>query len=326
MLGTIVGALGTAGIGVAATAVLFFLLNALAERLPPRWERRLKPYLFVLPALALVGVLLVWPTIQTVVYSFANADSTRWVGVANYRALLVDNADDFHHTLLNTLLWLVAVPTATVGVGLLVAALADRLRPRAAKLAKTVIFLPMAIGAVGVATIWRLVYDPDPNIGLQNAVWHGVLRRNPIAWLQDQTFHLNTFELMIMLLWGVIGFAMVLLSAAINGVPSETVEAAHIDGASALQIFFLVVVPQIRITIATVFVTVLASTLKIFDIVYVTTNGNFDTNVIGLEFFNQQNVYQNNGYAATIVVVLLLAVTPVMVFQVRQFRAQQALR
>src|SRR3954452_2042025 len=107
------------------------------------WERRGVPHLFVLPALGLVGVLLVWPTIQTVVYSFANADSTRWVGLANYRALLVDNADDFHATLVNTLLWLVAVPTATVAAGLLVAALVDRLRPRAAKTAKTVIFLPM---------------------------------------------------------------------------------------------------------------------------------------------------------------------------------------
>ncbi|MFN2561144.1 MAG: carbohydrate ABC transporter permease [Jatrophihabitans sp.] len=326
MLGTLWQALENTGVGIGATVALFVVLNRLGELLPVRWEQRAQPYLFIGPALVLVGVLLVWPTLQTIAYSFANSDSTRWVGLGNYRALLVDGADGFHATLANTLLWLAAVPVATVVLGLLVAALADRLRPRAAKAAKTVIFLPMAIGAVGVATIWRLVFAPDPQLGLQNAVWHGLLGQAPVAWLQDQRLHLNTFELMIMMLWGVIGFAMVLLSAAINGVPPETVEAARIDGATESQVFFLVVVPQIRTTLATVFVTVLVSTLKIFDIVYVTTNGNFDTNIIGLEFFNQQNAYQNNGYAATIVVILLLAVAPVMAFQVRRFRDPGAVR
>jgi alpha-glucoside transport system permease protein len=129
-----------------------------------------------------------------------------------------------------------------------------------------------------------------------------------------------------MLLWGQVGFAVVLLSAAIKSVPVDTVEAARIDGASELQTFRHVVAPQIRTTIVTVLVAVVIITMKIFDLLYVTTNGNFDTNVVGLEFFNQQNVYQNNGYAAAIVVILLLAVAPIMAVQVRHFRAQPGLR
>jgi alpha-glucoside transport system permease protein len=246
------------------------------------------------------------------------------VGLQNYNDLLVKNVDDFHGTLFNTLLWIVFAPAATIILGLLVATLADRLHTRGEKVSKSLIFMPMAIGAVGAATIWRFVYAADPRIGIQNAVWHNVLGQSPVAWLANQQWHFNSFAIMVMFLWGQIGFSMVLLSAAIKGVPVDTIEAARIDGASELQIFFRVIVPQIRVTIITVFITVLISTLKIFDVIYVTTNGNFNTNVIGLEFFNQQNVYQNQGYAAAIVVILLVAVAPVMFYQVRQFRAQEA--
>jgi alpha-glucoside transport system permease protein len=329
VLSKVLDTLVTVVIGVAAAVILFFVLNFLAERLKGKWEDRIKPYLFLLPALLVVAVYLVYPTLQTIFYAFANADSTKIVGLKNFDDLLVKNVDDFHQTLLNTLLWIIVAPALTIGLGLVVAVLSDKLRSGGEKLSKTLIFMPMAIGGVGTATIWKFVYDAEPSnqtqIGLQNAIWTH-LGGSPIAWLQHQSFHINSLELIIMFLWGQIGFSMVLLSAAIKGVPADTLEAARIDGANEIQIFFRVVVPQIRVTIVTVFITVLIGTLKIFDIIYVTTNGGFNTNVIGVEFFNQESTNQNAGYAAAIVVILLVAVAPIMWFQVRQFKAQEAAR
>ena len=311
--------------GVGGALVLYYLLNRLAEVLPGRWEDRIKPYMYLLPALAAIGLFLIYPAIQTIVYSFANRDSTAWVGFENYTDLLTSPA--FLQTLFNTLLWIAIVPAATVVLGLGIAVLADRLKPRGEKLTKTLIFMPMAISMVGASTIWRFVYEArpagQPQIGLQNAIVTG-LGFDPVVWLQQETLHLNSFWLMIILIWAQVGFSMVLLSAAVKGVPTETLEAARIDGANERQTFFRVVVPQIWPTVITVFITVLIGVMKVFDIVYVMTNGNFNTNVIALEFYNQLFTNGNAGYAAAIVVLLMLAVVPVMIYQVRQFRAQEA--
>jgi alpha-glucoside transport system permease protein len=311
--------------GVGGALVLYYLLNKLAERLPGRWEDRIKPYVYILPAVAAIGLFLIYPAYQTIVYSFANRTSTEWVGLDNYQQLLTSEA--FLQTLFNTLLWIVIVPTATVILGLAVAVLADRLRPRGEKLTKTIIFLPMAISMVGAATIWRFVYEArpagQPQIGLQNAIVTA-LGFDPVVWLQQERFHLNSFWLMVILIWAQVGFSMVLLSAAVKGVPTETLEAARIDGATERQAFFRVVVPQIWPTVTVVFITVLIGVMKVFDVVYVMTNGNFNTNVIGLEFYNQLFTNGNAGYAAAIVVMLMVAIIPVMIYQVRQFRAQEA--
>ncbi|WP_229070770.1 carbohydrate ABC transporter permease [Actinoplanes sp. DH11] len=313
--------------GVGGALLLYYLLNKLAERLPRPWEDRIKPYLYILPAVAAIGLFLIYPAYQTIVYSFANRTSTEWVGLDNYRRLLTSEA--FLQTLFNTLLWIVIVPTATVILGLAVAVLADRLRPRGEKLTKTIIFLPMAISMVGAATIWRFVYEArpagQPQIGLQNAIVTA-LGFDPVVWLQQERFHLNSFWLMIILIWAQVGFSMVLLSAAVKGVPTETLEAARIDGATERQAFFRVVVPQIWPTVTVVFITVLIGVMKVFDVVYVMTNGNFNTNVIGLEFYNQLFTNGNAGFAAAIVVMLMVAIVPVMIYQVRQFRAQEAAR
>jgi alpha-glucoside transport system permease protein len=311
--------------GVGGALVLYYLLNKLAERLPGAWEDRIKPYVYILPAVAAIGLFLIYPAYQTIVYSFANRTSTEWVGLDNYRQLLTSEA--FLQTLFNTLLWIVIVPTATVILGLAVAVLADRLRPRGEKLTKTIIFLPMAISMVGAATIWRFVYEArpagQPQIGLQNAIVTA-LGFDPVVWLQQERFHLNSFWLMVILIWAQVGFSMVLLSAAVKGVPTETLEAARIDGATERQAFFRVVVPQIWPTVTVVFITVLIGVMKVFDVVYVMTNGNFNTNVIGLEFYNQLFTNGNAGFAAAIVVMLMVAIIPVMIYQVRQFRAQEA--
>ena len=214
-------------------------------------------------------------------YSFANDRSTEFVGFDNYTNLLA--SPSFQNTLFNTFLWILLVPAGSIVLGLLIATLADRLRPRGEKISKTLIFLPMAIGGVSAGAIWRFVYAANPptqnQIGLLNGIVTG-FGGEPVNWLQISDFRFNSLLLMVMLLWMQAGFAMVLLSAAIKGVPTETLEAARLDGAGEGAIFFRIVIPQIRTTLITVFITVLIGVLKTFDIVYVMTNGNFNTNVI----------------------------------------------
>jgi len=325
MAGKGLTALITVVIGIGAALLLFYALNKIAEVLPDKWEERLKPLLYILPAFAAIVIYLVYPAILTVINSFKDRSSTEWVGLQNYDDLLTDPG--FQDTIFNTLLWILVVPAATVILGLAIATLADRLGPSGEKLSKTVIFLPMAISMVGAATIWRFVYYAapagQPQIGLMNATL-GAFGVDPVAWLQQSEYHFNSFLLMVVLLWSQVGFAMVLLSAAVKGVPGDTLEAARIDGANERQIFFKVVVPQIKGTIITVFITVLIGVMKVFDIVYVMTNGNFNTNVLGNEFWNQLSTNFNNGAAAAIVVILMIAVIPVMWYQVRHFKAEEA--
>jgi len=312
--------------GVGGAMALFYFLNLLVEGFSRRWEERFKPYVFVLPAVAFLGLFLIYPTVGTFVYSFQNDDRTAWVGFENYTDVLGDT--DFRETIVNNVLWIVIVPAVTVALGLLVATLADKLSARWEKIAKSVIFLPMAISFVGAATIWRFVYDRATGadqIGLLNGIV-GALGFDPVSWLQFDSFNVNDMLLMVILVWLQTGFAMVLLSAAIKSVPEETLEAARIDGASELKTFFFVVVPQIRGTLITVFITVLILVMKVFDVVYVMTNGEYGTNVIGLEFFKQIFQFRNNGLASAIVVLLMLAVIPVLVYQVRHFKQEEATR
>jgi alpha-glucoside transport system permease protein len=321
----VITALITVAAGVGAAVLLYYLLNKLAEVLPGNLEHRIKPYLYILPAYAAITIYLIYPAIQTVVYSFKDAASQNFVGFANYSDLLGNPG--FQKTLINTLLWMAIVPAVTVVLGLAVAVLSDRLQPKAENAAKTIVFLPMAISLVGAGVVWRFVYyyapKGRPQIGLQNAIVTG-LGGSPVAWLEQNQFHINSLFLMVILLWSQVGFSMVLLSAAIKGVPVDTLEAARIDGANERQIFGRVVVPQIRGTLITVYVTTLISVMKIFDIVYVTTNGNFNTNVLGNEFFNQFSTNFNNGAAAAIVVMLMIATIPIMAYQVRNFRNEEA--
>jgi alpha-glucoside transport system permease protein len=325
MLIKLFNALLTVLYGVGAALILYWLLNKLAELLPGKLEDRIKPFFYILPAYLAISIYLLYPAIQTVINSFQDSASENWVGLQNYKDLL--SSSGFRDTLFNTLLWLLVVPAATVVIGLAVAVLADRLKPRAEKFTKTIIFLPMAIALVGAAVIWNLIYEVRPagqaQIGLQNAIITG-LGFDPVAWLQESTLHLNSFLLMLVLLWAQVGFAMVLLSAAVKGVPVDTIEAARIDGAGERQIFFRVVVPQIKGTIVTVFITVLIGVMKVFDVVFVMTRGNFNTNVLANEFFVQLNTNFNNGAAAVVVVLLMVAVIPVMFYQVRHFKAEEA--
>lgn len=311
--------------GVGGITLLYFVLNLLIERLPGKWEHRLKPFAFVGPAVLVVGLFLVYPAVQTIVYSFANDDSTAFVGFENYTELFSDS--DFLSALVNNLLWIIIVPTLSVVIGLLVAVLADKLSAKFENISKSVIFLPMAISFVGAGTIWGFIYyaelRADAQIGLLNAIVVA-LGFDPVVWLQQSQFALNDFLLMVIMIWLQAGFAMVLLSAAIKNVPVDTLEAARIDGANEFQIFFRVVVPQIWATMLVVFTTILILVMKIFDVVYVMTNGAFGTEVIANVFFKELLEFGNAGSAAAVVVVLMIAVIPLMVYQVRRYRAEEA--
>ncbi|MER7605469.1 sugar ABC transporter permease [Nocardioides sp. NPDC127503] len=313
-------------LGVGGTAALYWVLNFLSGLLPGKWDRRIKPYVFIGPAILVVTVFLVYPALMTVIYSFADDSSINWVGFDNYTALFRD--DEFIGTLVNNLLWILIVPAASVIVGLLVAVLADQLKAFPERVAKSVIFMPMAISFVGASTIWGFVYatrfaQGDKQIGLLSAISTS-LGFEPVAWLRIQTGNLNDLLLIVIMIWLQAGFAMVLLSSAIKGVPDDTVEAARIDGATEIQIFFKVVVPQIWPTVIVVFVTILILVMKVFDIVYVMTGGRSGTSVLANTFVLELFEFGDAGRAAAVVVVLMIAVIPVMIYQMRQFKKQEA--
>ena len=322
----LIGLLGLV-FGIGGAIVFFRFLNMVVEGMPSRLSEGLIPYAFLLPALSLLGLMLIYPTVQTVVYSFANADSTDWVGLENYTTIFATG--EFWQALLNNVLWILIVPIITVAFGLAVAVLADKLSPQGEKISKSLIFLPMSISFVGASTIWGLVYTfraPDTNqTGVLNAILVG-LGGDPQPWLQIDTARLNSLLLMVILIWLQTGFAMMLISSAIKGVPEDTIEAGRMDGAGEIRIFWQVVLPQVRPTLLAVFITVLILVLKVFDIIYVMTNGRDNSDVIANLFFRKLFVEQQAGQASAIVVVLLLMVIPVLIFQVRSYKAQEANR
>jgi alpha-glucoside transport system permease protein len=302
-------------VGVGAVWLLFIGANAAVDRLRGRWRDRLRPYVFVGPALLMLSVYLVFPSVTTIVASFTEGDG---VG-ANYARLAADPATWI--AVRNNLLWLVLGTGGSVALGLLIATLVDRVKREA--LAKTFIFLPMAISMVGAAVIWRFVYawqpPGQPQIGLLNAGWTA-LGNDPVPWLQKAPT--NTLALIVIMVWLQTGFAMVVLSAAIKGLSTEVIEAARMDGASEAQLFFRVVVPMIRGSILTVATTIAIAVLKVFDIVFVTTGGRFETDVIANRMFTEFFRYRNFGPAAALAVVLFVAVLPIIVINVRNLRRQ----
>jgi len=313
--------------GIGGAVIIFWILNKLAESLNARWEARVKPWMFAGPAILAISVYLIYPAVVTIEYSFANADSTAYIGFQNYIDLFTDNG--FLSVLFNNVLWILLVPALTVVLGLGVAVLADRLRPQGEKAAKTVIFLPMAISMVGAATIWRTIYDYQPagtpQTGMLNAI-RALFDKPPVFWYGESTLHFNSLLLMIILIWTMVGYSMVLLSSAIKSVPEDTVEAGRVDGAGERRIFFSIIVPQIWPTVITVFITALIGVMKVFDVVYVTTNGAYNTDVIVRRFYDELYTQGNSGYASAIVVILVIAITPVLIYQIRHFRREEAAR
>jgi alpha-glucoside transport system permease protein len=306
------------GVGSGGAIALFYGANGLVERFAqPRLKGRLLPWVFLAPALLLLGAYLLVPTVLTVWISLLDARSQAFVGLANYLGLVTDQTMGV--ALRNNLLWLVGVTGVSVSLGLLIAVLADRVRYEA--LPKTLIFLPMAISFVGASVIWKFVYAFRPagtaQIGLLNGVITG-LGFEPVGWLVERS--LNNFALIAIMIWLQTGFCMVLLSAAVKGIPPEIVEAARMDGANEVQIFWRIILPMIRSTILVVTTTTVLLVLKVFDIVYVMTAGNQGTEVIASRMFKEMFSFRHYGRGSAIAVILLLAVIPVMVVNIREFR------
>jgi alpha-glucoside transport system permease protein len=314
-------------VGIGASFGIYWLLDRLVNLLPNRTQKRVRAYAYILPAGVLLVTVLLLPLIQTVIFSFYNSNSRVFVGFENYIDLFTDQR--FLGILLNNFLWVAFVPAATVAVGLLVASLTNQVGPTREKIFKSLIFMPMAISFVSAATIWSFLYvnvpPGRPQIGLLNALVV-VFGGEPQPWMLISDWRLNSFLLMIIIVWLQAGFAMVLLSAAIKAVPEETVEAARVDGANRIQLFWQIVLPQIWGTVVAVFITVLILVMKIFDIVLAMTGGAFQTSVLGYEFYQEYFVNSEAGRGSAIVVVLVLLIVPLMWLQIRTARRQETLR
>lgn len=309
-------ALGSVGI-----IGIFYGLNILVEKtLPERSRLKVLPWIYVGPSVLLLTIYLVIPTIRTFYLSFFDNRSEGFVGLQNY--LFVLTAPDTLVTFRNNILWLVLVTGLSVGLGLIIAVLIDRVKYE--NLAKSLIFLPMAISFVGASVIWRFIYayrpEGAPQIGLLNAIVTS-LGFDPVGWLVNPA--INNFALIAIMIWLQTGFCMVLLSSAVKGVPDDVLEAARVDGASEIQIFRRIIVPMIMPTVLVVSTTVIVLVLKVFDIVFVMTGGNLGTDVIASRMIREMFNFRNYGRGSAIAVILLIAVIPVMVANVRRFRQQE---
>lgn len=312
--------------GVPAVQVGYaFLIEALIRPLPEKLQWTVRPWLWLAPALAFLGLFLVYPAIHTMVLSLKDARSAEFVGLQNFvfaftnRAMLI--------AFRNNVLWLIFFTGLTVGVGLLMAVLTDRVPYES--VAKSVMFLPMAISFVAAGVIWKFVYEfrpaGVPQIGLLNAVLTALIPEfQPVAWLVD--LRVNNFALIMVAVWVWVGFCLVILSAALKGIEPELPEAARVDGANEWQVFWHIIIPLLSTTIVVVATTMVIIALKAFDVVYIMTNGNFNTEVIASRMYKEMFNFRHTGRASAIAVILFAATVPVMVANIRRFRRQEAMR
>jgi len=307
-------------VGVPLVIIGYIVLTERILRLIPANRRDgIRPWLWLAPALLFVGIFLIYPTIRTVIISFMDARSENFIGIENYAEFF---GNDRNWTVfVNNLLWIVFFTLLTVVFGLLIAVLTDRVRYEA--VAKALIFLPMAISFVAAGIIWRFMYDFSPETGTLNAAI-GVLGIEPQTYLFD--WPRNTFMIIIAAAWIWTGFCMVILSAGLKGISTELLEAGRMDGANEFQVFFRIIMPLMAPTIAVVTTTMIIFALKIFDLVYVMTGGRFDTDVLANRMYSEAFISRDFGMSATVAVILLALIVPIMAFNIRRFRQQEAMR
>jgi alpha-glucoside transport system permease protein len=301
------------------------------------------PWLWLAPALALLGVFLVYPVVDTFRRSFLDERSRSFVGFDNYR-FIIENpqplVSDTHSALLNNFMWLTLFTVITVALGLTLAVLTGRVRYEAA--AKSAIFIPMAISFVAAAVIWRFMYEFNTDIGTVNATVTSLggestdwLRDTgaPQTWLTERgpdtlprPIQINNFALIFVGVWMWTGFAMVVLSAGLKGISTEILEAARVDGANEWQIFRRIIAPILSPTIVVVATTLVIQGLKKFDLVWVMTGGRFKTDVVATLFYKEAFRVGDFGVGAALAVVLLLWVLPIMVIGIRRFQFQEETR
>ena len=315
-------------VGVPAVLIAYiWLTERLITPLGGRWQGRVRPWLWIAPAIALLGFFLVYPTIRTIIRSFQSKSelNPKFVGLDNYKWFFTN--DDGLIALTNNVLWVVFFTGFTVVMGLIIAIFVDRVRYES--LAKAIIFLPLAISMVAAGVIWKFMYDFKPpgaqQTGTLNALI-GMVGLGPVAWLQTPGWRLSTLALVAIMVWMWTGFAMVIISAALKGIDPELLEAARVDGANEWQVFRKMILPLLGPTLAVVSTTMIITSLKTFDIVYTLTNGNYDTEVIANLMVKEMFTFGDFGRASAVAVVLLLAIIPIMGFNIRQFRAQESVR
>lgn len=306
-------------IGVPAVLVVYIRLGeGLIGKIKGKKQLNVRPWLWLFPAFVLLIVFLIYPVINTFILSFKNASSSSFVGLKNYIFIFTNH--EMLIALKNNLLWLVFVTLITVTLGLLIAVLTDRVKYES--VAKAFIFLPMAISAVAAGVIWKFMYEFRPRgteqIGTVNAFFTAVIPNfEPKAWLFNPP--INTYALMIVYIWMWTGFCMVILSAGLKGIPNSLLEAARIDGANEWKIFWKIIIPTMSSTIIVVATTMVINVLKIFDIVYVMTNGTLGTEVIANRMYKEMFNFHDFGKASAIAVILLLAIIPVMLVNIKRF-------
>jgi len=310
--------------GLLAFAAIVFLMFVLAERSSVKAQEWVRYLVFLVPALALLIIGLIYPAIRTLVMSFMDADSETFVGMDNY--VWAFTRPEILQVLGTTAIWVIVAPLASTFIGLVIAYLTDRMKTASA--VKSLIFMPMAISMVGASIIWKFVFDFQPNlkkvdIGLLSSLSKS-LGITPPNWLLENP--LNTFLLIAVMIWIQTGFAMVVLSAAMKNIPDEVVEASMLDGASQLKRFVQITVPMIRASIVVVLTTITIGTLKVFDIVRTMTGGNFKTNVIANEMYSQTFRSLNYGTGSALAIILFLGVVPIIWYNIRQLRLERTER
>ncbi len=283
----------------------------------------IRPWIFLGPAIVALGLYLAYPVVATLILSFQErlpGGARGWVGLENYTKMFAE--PKFAEAMINNVLWLTVVPASATAFGLLAAQLTDRLSW--GNISKSIIFMPMAISFVGAAVIFKLVYEARPadvaQIGILNHLYMMAGGDSPQQWLTIPFW--NSFFLMAVLIWIQTGFAMVILSAALRGIPEETIEAAIIDGANPFQIFFKIKIPQIMGTIVVVWTTITIATLKVFDIVFAMTNGNWETQVLANYMYDKLFVARDWGMGSASAMIIMLLVTPILVWNVYNARKE----
>ena len=293
----------------------------LVRRLPDKNRPQVRPWIWVGPALILVAAYLLLPAIGTIVQSFENNEGVV-VGFNNYASQFADfpNGGAWVAIRNNIIFWLIFYTLFALAFGLILAVLFDRVRYES--FVKSLIFMPMAISSVALGLIWDFMYTYQPPGAVQTGTLNAIVtffRHDPVVWLHDtwpsDSFNvLNNLALIGAATWGITGFAMVILSAALKGIPGE------------LTVFRRVIFPLMMPTIVVVGTTLVIFALKAFDVVYVMTGGNYGTDVLAYRMYNQLYTAGNNGRASAVAVILLIAVIPVLIFNLRQFRAVEARR
>jgi alpha-glucoside transport system permease protein len=308
--------------GIAVFAAVVGLILFFIDRAPKRGRDVLQLLAFLLPALILLGIGLVYPAIRTAIAAFANS-AGEFVGLDNF--IWMFTQPEALITLRNTIIWVILVPSISTVIGLAYANFIDK--SRGEKIYKSLIFMPFAISFVGAGIIWKFVYEFRPagrdQIGLLNqiVVWFG---GEPVLWLQSPP--VNTLLLIVVMIWVQTGFAVVVLSAAIKGIPTEQLEAADLDGTNGWQKFMNVTLPGIRGALVVVVTTISIATLKVFDIVRTMTGGNFETSVVANEMYTQAFRALEPGRGSALALILFVLVLPIVVYNIRVLRKQREIR